>query len=59
MVKLVYRMRREQAQARKYERILNKFDLALTSSNQIADILSDDSYYEDWTNALYIDSLSD
>ena len=58
MVKLVYRLRKEQAQARKYERILEKYDLALTSSKQVADILSDDSYDESWINTLHIDSLS-
>ena len=57
MVKQVYISRREQAQARKLERILETYDLALTSPKQVADILMDDSYYEDWTDALQIDSL--
>ena len=49
----------EQAQARKYERVLDKYDLVLTSLGQVAKILNDDTYDEDWIDALYLDSLSD
>ena len=58
MIKQMYRLRKEQAQARKLEKILDKYDLSLTSSKQVADILNDDSYYEDWIYALHSSSLS-
>ena len=57
MVKQLYISRREQAQARKLERILETYDLALTSPKQVADILMDDSFYEDWTDAMQFDSF--
>ena len=42
MVKQVYSMRREQAKARKLERVLEKYKLALISSKQVTDILNKD-----------------
>ena len=53
MVKQMYRVKKEQAEIRKLEQTLNKYDLAITSTKRVAEILDDDSFYENYMDLFY------
>ena len=53
MVKQMYRVKKEQAQTRKLEMTLNKYDLALISTKRVAEILDDDTFDENYMDLFH------
>jgi 5-bromo-4-chloroindolyl phosphate hydrolysis protein len=53
MVKQRYRVMKEQAEIRKPELTFNKSDLAIASTKRVAEILDDDSFYENYMDLFY------